>query len=188
MAEVTNRFTMVLHRLHLVQGHRVALREGEKPAQGAQRSALVVDDAPRTAGTARSRLPARRAAGARWPAGTGGGLRRSRGNGCCRRSPAPRAPPACGSTRPVARQHLARNGLDPHPADARGRAGEILLDEIIGKPHRLEDLGALVAPDGGHAHLGHDLQEALLDGGDVLLDGSLQEGALSIVCAPGGPR
>ena len=71
-------------------------------------------------------------------------------------------------------EHLPRDGLDPDPADARRSSPEVLLDEIVRQPHRLEDLRALVAADRGHAHLGHDLQQALLQGGDVVLDRRLE--------------
>src|SRR4051794_32258550 len=42
-------------------------------------------------------------------------------------------------------------------------AGEELVDEILRKPHRIENLRAAIGLISRDAHLGHDLQEALID-------------------------
>ena len=47
--------------------------------------------------------------------------------------------------------------------DVARRAGEVLVDERLRKPDRLEDLRAAVALVGRDAHLGHHLVEALAD-------------------------
>ncbi len=44
-----------------------------------------------------------------------------------------------------------------------GRAGEILLDQGPVQPDRLENLGAVVALEGGNAHLREHLEQALVD-------------------------
>ena len=44
------------------------------------------------------------------------------------------------------------------PADG---AGEVLVDELVTEPDRLEDLGAGVGGDRRDAHLGHHLEDAL---------------------------
>ena len=51
--------------------------------------------------------------------------------------------------------------VDADAAHARGRPGEVLVDEVLGEPHRLEDLGAVVALDGADPHLGDHLHQAL---------------------------
>src|SRR5262249_17931632 len=65
---------------------------------------------------------------------------------------------------------LARDHIEADAADARGGAGEILVHELLVESDGLEDLGAAVALDGGDTHLGDGLQEALLDGLQVVLE------------------
>ncbi len=45
------------------------------------------------------------------------------------------------------------------PAQRAGGVGEVLVHKLRIKPHRLEELGALVRLQRGHAHLGGDLQD-----------------------------
>ena len=59
--------------------------------------------------------------------------------------------------------------LHPDPAHPRRSPGEVTVDDAGIQAHRLEDLGAPVALDRGDAHLGHDLDYALVDRLDVLL-------------------
>src|SRR6202022_2769914 len=47
--------------------------------------------------------------------------------------------------------------------EPRRRSGEAGLDDLLADPDRLEDLGAGVGGDRGHAHLGHDLQQTLAE-------------------------
>ena len=54
-------------------------------------------------------------------------------------------------------------------ADARHGAREVLLDDLVGETHGLEDLGPDVRGDRGDAHLGHRLEQALADGLDVVV-------------------
>ena len=54
--------------------------------------------------------------------------------------------------------------------DAGGGAGEIFGDEIGLQPDRVEDLRAAIGLVGGDAHLGHHLEDALVDRLDVALD------------------
>ena len=71
----------------------------------------------------------------------------------------------------VAGGHLGGQHVEPDPADAAGRAGEVLVDHRVVEADGLEDLGAGV---GGHrrdAHLGHHLQDALAGRLDVVLVG-----------------
>ena len=83
-----------------------------------------------------------------------------------------------------ARQHrvVAEGGLvhaqrflghfeDADAAHLRGGAAEILLDEVLLQADGFEQLRAAVAHVGAHAHLGHDLGQALADGLDVVVDG-----------------
>ena len=54
--------------------------------------------------------------------------------------------------------------VDADAADARGRAREVLVDEVAREADGLEYLRAVVALDRRDAHLGHDLDHALGDG------------------------
>ena len=51
---------------------------------------------------------------------------------------------------------LALDVLDTHAAHAAHRTGKVLVDELCGKAHGLEDLRGVVALHRGDAHLGHD--------------------------------
>ena len=61
--------------------------------------------------------------------------------------------------------------VEADAAEARCRAGEELVDELLRQADRLEDLRAGVGRDGGHAHLGHHLQHALAERLDVVAHG-----------------
>ena len=73
----------------------------------------------------------------------------------------------------VAGGHLGGDHVEADAAEAAHRAGEVLVDQLLGQADGLEDLGAGV---GGHrrdAHLGHDLQHALAARLDVVAHGLL---------------
>ena len=61
----------------------------------------------------------------------------------------------------------------PDAPDARGGPGEILVYQFGVQAHGLELLGATVTLDRGYAHLGHDLDHALVGGLDEVLDGGV---------------
>jgi hypothetical protein len=63
----------------------------------------------------------------------------------------------------VARGRLGGQLVEAHPGQAGRRPGEAGPDDLVADPDRLEDLGAGVGGDRGHAHLGHDLQQALAE-------------------------
>ena len=54
--------------------------------------------------------------------------------------------------------------------DPAGGAGEVLVDGVAVQADGLEQLRAAVAHVGRHAHLGHDLRQALADRLDVVVD------------------
>ena len=54
------------------------------------------------------------------------------------------------------------DGLQADAAYARAVRAEILAEQSFIQADALEDPGAPVGADGGNAHLGHDLQQALL--------------------------
>ena len=56
--------------------------------------------------------------------------------------------------------HVSLNVLEADAAHTAHRAGEILVDDVLGDADGLEDLAALVALDGGDAHLRGDLHDA----------------------------
>ena len=75
---------------------------------------------------------------------------------------------------PVQLQHPA---LDAHHADARdaGRhVGEIFRHHGAREAQRLEEAAAAIAGDHGDAHLGHDLQQPLVEGLAIALQAILQ--------------
>ncbi len=70
--------------------------------------------------------------------------------------------------------------------DPAGGAGEILGDGVGVDADGLEQLRAAVAHVGAHAHLGHDLGQALADGLDVVVDGLLGRQLARQVLVHGG--
>ena len=76
------------------------------------------------------------------------------------------------------RRQVVANGFlgdleDTDAFDAAGRASEVLVDGVGAQANGLEQLRAAVAHVGAHAHLGHDLRQALADCLDVVVDGLL---------------
>ena len=80
----------------------------------------------------------------------------------------------------MATDGLALDLLDADPSDARWRPREVAVDEFLVKADGLEYLRAPVALEGGDAHLGHDLHDALEDGLDVVLLCRLVVGAVGV--------
>ena len=72
--------------------------------------------------------------------------------------------------------------------DGGGGAGEIAGDEIALQADRVEDLGAAIGLVGRDAHLGHDLEQALVDRLDVAMDGLVGIDILGQVARHGGQR
>ena len=69
------------------------------------------------------------------------------------------------------------------PLDGGGSPGEEGLDELAGQADGIEDLGSAVGLIGRDAHLGHDLQNALAHGLDVVL-ADLIRGLRQLVADP----
>ena len=69
----------------------------------------------------------------------------------------------------VQRLHIGLNVCHADAAHAAHRAGEVFVDDLLRDAHSLKDLAALVALDGGNAHLGGDLHDAVEDGVVVVL-------------------
>src|SRR5947208_15302894 len=67
----------------------------------------------------------------------------------------------------MTRQHLLPKIGKGRAADRRRRPGKTGIDDLGIEPNDLEDLRALVAVDGGNAHLGENFQSAVFDGLDV---------------------
>ena len=59
-------------------------------------------------------------------------------------------------------QRVLGQGGEAEAADDGGGTGQAGVDDLVGQAERLEDLGAAVAVDGGDAHLGGDLEDAVL--------------------------
>src|SRR5256712_548497 len=74
---------------------------------------------------------------------------------------------------PVVPKSVADDRFETDAADARSGVGEVLVDQLAPKANRLDDLRATVALDRRDAHLGHDLDGALLDRLQIMLDGLL---------------
>src|SRR5918998_852135 len=64
-----------------------------------------------------------------------------------------RVRPAARERALVAYKRLGRENVEADAADARGRAGEVAVDQLALEPHGLEDLGARVARDRRDPHL-----------------------------------
>ena len=71
-------------------------------------------------------------------------------------------------------RRLARDLAQPDAFHLRMGAGEILLHERRAQAHGVEDLRAAVGLIGGDAHLGHHLQQPLVDGLGVALQRFLE--------------
>jgi hypothetical protein len=68
-------------------------------------------------------------------------------------------------------ERLAGDLLEPHAADPRRGLLEVAVDERLAQADRLEDLRPAVALEGADAHLGHHLDDPLLDRLAVAIDG-----------------
>lgn len=89
----------------------------------------------------------------------------------------------------VAGGDLLGDDVETGAADLGGRAVEVRGDEGLVEADGLEDLGAAVGGDGGDAHLGHDLEDALAERVDQVPDGLLGLQALDEGAGCGrGPR
>ena len=66
-------------------------------------------------------------------------------------------------------QHFLRDHVEADAADARGRPGEVLVDDVLAEADGFEDLRAVIALDGRDAHLRHHLDDALGRGLDEVL-------------------
>src|SRR5208283_3504120 len=75
--------------------------------------------------------------------------------------------------------------IEADPLDARGGAGEVLVDDAAGQADGLEDLGAAIALQRGDAHLRKDLEQALVDGLLVVLQRRLEGDAIGQQAALG---
>ena len=73
----------------------------------------------------------------------------------------------------VLRFHIGLNVCHAHTAHTAHRAGKVFVDDLLRDAHSLKDLAALVALDGGNAHLGGDLHDAAEDGVVVVLHGGV---------------
>src|SRR5690606_23371987 len=78
----------------------------------------------------------------------------------------------------VPRGDLAGQDVEADAAEPGRGAGEAAGDDVLAEPDRLEDLRAGVGRDGGHAHLRHDLQDALAVRLHEVPDGLLRLDAL----------
>ncbi len=69
----------------------------------------------------------------------------------------------------VPAEGLIGDSIQPHPLDAAGRPGEILVDKLARQADGFEDLGTAIALLRGDAHLRHHLEQPLADRLDVVL-------------------
>ena len=69
----------------------------------------------------------------------------------------------------VAGHRLGGDYVQADASDPRGGALEIVFNHILAQADGLEKLGGVVAAQGRDAHLGHRLEDALLDGADVVV-------------------
>ena len=83
-----------------------------------------------------------------------------------------------GKSSTVALQRLGFQGVQADAADPGRGPGEILVDQLLAQPDRLKYLGAAIALNRGDAHLGHDLENALLISFDEVFLGVVWLGAV----------
>ena len=69
----------------------------------------------------------------------------------------------------VAREHVVRQLLQVRAAEVAGGAAEVGGHQLVGQPHDLHELRAVVGAQGRDAHLGDDLEQSLLQAGQVAL-------------------
>ena len=70
----------------------------------------------------------------------------------------------------MAAHRLFRDLGQAHALDARMRAGEVFVDEVLAQADGVENLRAAIGLIGRDAHLGHHLEQAFVDRLDVALD------------------
>ena len=70
----------------------------------------------------------------------------------------------------VAQRHFPGDHVDADAAETRRGVREVLVDERLAESDRLEDLRAAIARQRGDPHLRHDLEDALVQRLDVVLD------------------
>ena len=167
IAPVTKRRTMDSSDSTSAERHRLGRRDQlEEPAERASAAGLVVGrgaELPEAPPSPRPGPPpgagrrSRGSSGAARPAAATGRGRRWAAPGW-RCGPKPRAWRSCG---------LALQLREPDAAEPRRGAGEVPVDERAVEAHRLEDLRAAVRLQRGDAHLGHHLEQPLLDRLDV---------------------
>ena len=65
--------------------------------------------------------------------------------------------------------YFLRDVCQANPADSRAGSSEVFIHERAIQPNRFEKLSAGIAAQCGNPHFAHRLQDALLDGGDVIV-------------------
>ena len=73
--------------------------------------------------------------------------------------------------RGLAFRHLLRDGVKVHAVDPGGRAGKVAPEHLVVQAQCFENLCAAVAVQGGDSHFRHDLQDALAQSLDIVVDG-----------------
>ena len=66
--------------------------------------------------------------------------------------------------------HALADLLQAHALHTGDGVGEVLVDDLLVNAHALENLGGLVGLDGGNAHFGGDLHDAVENGAVVVVD------------------
>jgi hypothetical protein len=84
---------------------------------------------------------------------------------------------------PEPRDRLFGNDVQADAADARGGSAEISIDERRVEANRFEDLRPAVTLQRRNAHLGHRLQDALVERVDVVDDGFIVRHAGKLAAA-----
>ena len=75
---------------------------------------------------------------------------------------------------PVPGQDFGGDDVEADAAELGVRAGEVLVHEVLAEAEGFEGLGTRVGGHGGDAHLGHDLQDALAEALDQVVDAVLR--------------
>jgi hypothetical protein len=83
-------------------------------------------------------------------------------------------------SRRVAQFGLFRNLLEAHALDGGRGGGEVFVDHFRAQAERLENLSAQIALNGGDAHFGEHLNDALVGDLDIRVDGFFRGNAADI--------
>ncbi len=73
----------------------------------------------------------------------------------------------------MAAEAFALNILKGHAAHTADRSGKVIVNNLLGETYGLEDLGPDIAVHTGDTHFGHNLQDTVIHGMDIVFNSLL---------------